>query len=223
MKRATILCRALLFTSAMLASASPGLAGEAGDWLVRLRGIAVVPTDESGGIAPDLLGAGLEAQPAVVPELDITYMATPNVGLELILATTPHNVDGTGSIAGLGDVADVWLLPPTLLLQWHFLPDRRVRPYVGAGLNYTIAYSEDADASLEAALGGATSIDADNSFGWAVQAGVDVDLKDNWFANIDVKYVRINLDLDITTGAVTRTTDVDINPVIFGVGIGYRF
>ena len=55
------------------------------------------------------------------------------------------------------------------------------------------------------------------------QAGVDIDLKDNWFANIDVKYVAISIDLDITTGGVTRTTDVDIDPLIFGIGIGYRF
>jgi len=202
---------------------TPALALEQGDWLVRLRGIGVFPTDDSGGIAPDLLNAKVEAQPAYVPELDFTYMATDNIGLELILATTHHDVDGEGAIAGLGQVADTWLLPPTLLVQWHFLPDSRFRPYVGAGINYTITYGEDATGSLEAALGGPTKVKLDNSFGWALQAGMDVGIDENWFVNVDVKYIDLDVDAEITTAGTKRTTEVEINPVIVGLGIGYRF
>lgn len=209
--------------AAVATLAAPVAALEQGDWLVRLRGIGVFPTDDSGGISPDLLTSSLEAQPAVMPELDFTYMATDNIGLELILATTPHDVDGEGAISGLDKVADSWLLPPTLLVQWHFLPKAQIRPYVGAGLNYTITYGEDATSSLEAALGGPTKVKLDDSFGWAVQAGVDVGIDENWFVNLDVKYIDIDVDAEITTGGTRRSADVSIDPVIVGLGVGYRF
>jgi outer membrane protein len=209
--------------AATVALAAPAMAAEAGDWLVRMRAIGVLPTDESDGITPDLTAGKLEAQPAVVPELDFTYMATENIGFELILATTPHDVEGRGSIAGLGKVADTWLLPPTLLVQWHFLPNSRFNPYVGAGINYTITYGEDATRSLETALGGPTKVELDNSVGWAVQAGMDVSLDEHWFLNIDAKYIDMSVDARIKTGGTTRKDNVDINPVIVGAGIGYRF
>lgn len=205
--------------------AAPALALEAGDILVRLRGIGIVPTDESSGIQPDLTTSGLEAQPIGVPELDFTYMVTDNIGLELILATSPHDLDFTGVRSDIGKGGSVWLLPPTLLVQYHFMADQSIRPYLGAGVNLTLTYGEDASGSLENALGGPTNIKADNSIGWAVQAGVDIDLDDRWFFNLDVKYVAISVDVAITTPATstTRTTNLDINPVIFGAGIGYRF
>jgi outer membrane protein len=158
-----------------------------------------------------------------VPELDITYMVTDNIGVELIAATAPHDIEGTGGISSLDKVAEAWLLPPTLLAQWHFMPDQKIRPYIGAGINYTIMYAEDADSSLETALGGSTDVSLDNSFGWAVQAGVDIELDERWFVNVDVKYVAISSDVTLTTGSTKRTADVDINPIIVGVGIGYRF
>ena len=209
--------------AALTVAASPALAADQGDWLVRVRGIGVMPTSDSGGISPDLLAGSVEAQPAVMPELDITYMATENIGLELILATTPHDIDGGGAIAGLGKVANTWLLPPTLLVQWHFLPKGTIRPYVGAGINYTITYGESSTQSLDDALGGPTEVKLGNSLGWAVQAGVDFDVAENWFVNVDVKYIDINVDADFVTGGTTRTTDVGIDPVIVGIGVGYRF
>ena len=194
--------------------AAPALALEAGDILVRLRGIGVIPTANSDGI-----------QPAGVPELDFTYMVTDNIGLELILATSPHDLDFTGLRSDIGKGAESWLLPPTLLVQYHFMADRSIRPYVGAGVNLTIVYGENATQSLVNALGGPTNIKADNSIGWAVQAGVDIDLDDRWFFNLDIKYIDIGIDVAITTPATstTRTTRVDINPIIVGADIGYRF
>jgi outer membrane protein len=219
-KRLTVLGACLAVATAL---ATPAMAAEAGDWLVRARAIGVVPTSESDGITPDLTTGKLQAQPAVVPELDFTYMATENIGFELILATTEHDVKGRGSIAGLGKVADTWLLPPTLLVQWHFLPKSRFNPYIGAGINYTITYGEDASQSLESALGGPTKVSLDNSLGWAVQAGMDIGIDDHWFVNVDVKYIDMSMDARIKSGGVTRKDDVDINPIIAGVGIGYRF
>ena len=206
----------------LLLPISESIALDKGDWLVRLRGIGVIPTDESGPISPDLLTSGLDLQPAIVPELDITYMATPNIGIELILATSPHDLDGTGAIAGLGKTAETMLLPPTLLLQYHFDTGTGFRPYVGAGVNYTISYAENADRSLEAVLV-PTSVSADDALGWAIQAGVDYHINERWLLNLDVKYIDIGVDVELNSRGTMRTLDVDINPIVVGGGFGYRF
>ena len=125
----------LLAAAAAVVTAVPAFAKE-GDVLVRARAIVVAPNEDSGavgGIAGSKLGVG----DSVMPEIDFTYMATDHIGAELIVATTKHNVSGRGTISGLGDVADTWVLPPTLTLQYHFVPDGRIRPYLGAGINYS--------------------------------------------------------------------------------------
>jgi outer membrane protein len=120
---------------------------------VRLRGIAVVPTADGNAILPAFPTSILEAQSSIMPEIDITDMVTRNFGIELIAATTPHDFEAQGALAGLGDVAHAWLPPPTLLAQYHFDTGTRFKPYVGAGVNVTFTYGENASASIDAALG----------------------------------------------------------------------
>jgi len=204
-----------------LAAVTPAHA-EAGDWLVRARAIWVSPTESSSGSEPafpnDRVGVGGD----VVPELDITYFVTKNVGMELILGTTKHNVTGRRGLAGLGEVADTWVLPPTLTAQYHFRPDASVRPYVGAGVNYTIFYNADASDSLNAAIG-QTHVKLKDSFGYALQAGVDIDLTKKVFLNLDVKYIDMDTTATLRTGNLVNKVDVSIDPIIAGIGIGMRF
>jgi len=209
-------------TALAISAVSPAYA-EAGDWLVRLRGIYVAPQDDSGHILPGVPTGSVGVDDAIVPELDFTYFFTNNIGAELILATSPHDINGAGAISALGEIADTMALPPTLTLQYHFAPDQRVRPYVGAGINWTIFYSEDSTASLESALGGPTSVSLDDSFGWAVQAGVDFDITDRVFINLDIKYIDIDTTATLNTGGVINTVDVDIDPIVAGIGFGMRF
>lgn len=211
------------FAAAALAlvAAQPAHA-EAGDLLVRLRGIVVSPTETSSGVTPSFPTSGVGVSDAVVPELDFTYMISDRIGAELILATSPHDLDGRGALAPLGKLADTMALPPTLTLQYHFMPDAAIRPYVGAGVNYTIFYNEDASRALETAIG-ATRVSAEDSFGYAVQAGFDVDLSDKLFLNVDVKYIDIDTQATLRTGALTNRVDVSLDPIVVGVGLGMRF
>jgi outer membrane protein len=126
-------------------------------------------------------------------------------------------VAAVGSPLGANvDLGDVWLLPPTLTLQYHFNPKGQVSPYVGAGINYTIFYSEDP--------GAAQDIEYDDGFGYALQAGVDIALQGDWFLNVDVKKLWLSTDATIRVNATTTVlADVDIDPWIIGVGFGYRF
>lgn len=202
---------------------TPTLAhAEAGDWLVRARAIYVAPTESTGPVLPTFATGSVSVDNAIMPELDFTYMITDHIGAELILATTNHDISGEMALEGLGEIADTWVLPPTLTLQYHFMPRNSVRPYVGAGINWTIFYSEDSKDVLNDAIG-QTDVNLSNSFGWAVQAGVDIDITEKFFFNVDVKFVDINTTATLTTGTLVNTTEVDLDPIIVGVGFGVRF
>jgi outer membrane protein len=218
LRSATLLGLALAATAL---SATPA-AAKAGDVLVRLRAIAVVPNESSGPVLPTFPAGSVGVGYSVMPEIDFTYMATDNIGFELIAATTRHGLSGQGSLSGLPDLGHTWVLPPTLTVQYHFAPAAKVRPYVGAGLNYTIFYGEGTSAELTSAIG-RTHLGLSNSFGWAAQAGMDFDLNEKFFLNVDVKYIDMSTKATLTTGALVNTVDVKINPIVVGVGIGMKF
>ncbi len=210
----------------VLAALAPSIlspaAAEQGDWLIRLRGIVVAPTEETSDVLPGFPGGQVGVENAIVPELDFTYFLTRNIGAELILATSPHDIIGEGALAGLGEIADVMVLPPTLTLQYHFNPGGQIRPYVGVGVNWSIFYSEDASSSLTGAVG-PTTVDVDDSVGLALQAGVDFALSERWFLNADVKYIQIDTTATLNSGGAVNAVDIDLDPIVAGIGIGYRF
>ncbi|MDD2833973.1 MAG: outer membrane beta-barrel protein [Methylotenera sp.] len=230
-----------LVVLAIAAAFSPMLAqAEAGDWVVRARAVNINPDEDSKlGKTVNNLGLGtligqgaeLKVDSNTIPELDISYYVTKNIALELILATgSKHDVSITGSAASntipnqlLGSV-DV--LPPTLTVQWHFNPDQTFDPYVGAGVNYT-AFLDRKLNVRQGALGG-YKIKVDNdSWGYALQAGLDVNLKDGWLINADIKYVSIDTDVKLkgaaTSNRWTKIDSLDIDPWVFGIGIGKKF
>ena len=184
-------------------------------WQVRLRGLAVVP-NESATI--QIIGGDVQIDNAYVPELDFTYFFTKNLAAELILATTKHDVKTISTAAGDIELGYVWLLPPTLTLQYHF-DGEVVHPYIGAGVNYTLFYNEDEGPVAD-------KVSYDNSLGFDFQLGFDIDICDKWFINLDAKYVLLNTDVTVnatTALGATVGADVDINPFIAGIGIGRRF
>ncbi|MCI0507499.1 MAG: outer membrane beta-barrel protein [Gammaproteobacteria bacterium] len=209
----------------LLSFVSTNVLADAGDWIVRGRIINVSPNDSSD----DALGAGsntpVGVDAATTLEVDFTYMLKSNLGLELILATTKHDITGEGNLSALGKIAETGVLPPTLTLQYHFSPGANIRLYAGAGLNYTLFYDESTTDSLTGGLGAATtSLDLDTSFGLAAQAGVDVDISGGWFFNADIKYIQIETEATVTAdGATASTINVDINPWVFGIGVGKSF
>jgi outer membrane protein len=223
----------LLLAALMTSTAFTGLAGTAtaedSPWMLRARVLAVLP-DESAALSVG--GAGLAGAADIgdqyVPEFDITYFFTDNIAAELILAVTPHDVSAVnvtvpGALTNATvDLGDVWLLPPTLTLQYHFQNGSKFKPYVGAGVNATFFFNEDEGPVAD-------GMDYDPSFGPALQAGFDYDLdgKEGGFAlNVDVKKIWINTDVtvDFTTAlGATVNADVDINPLVVGVGLAYKY
>ena len=126
---------------AAVAAATPAYADQ-GDVLVRTRAIVVAPTEDSSGVEPAFPNDEVSVTNSFAPEIDFTYFVTDHIGLELIAATTKHDVKGKGGLEPIDELVDTWVLPPTLTLQYHFSPKAKVRPYVGVGLNYTHFYNE---------------------------------------------------------------------------------
>lgn len=173
-----------------------------GPWLVRAR---VVNLDSAN---KDTTGLGLSVNDKAFPEVDVSYFFTKNIAAELIL-TVPQKHDVRASTLG-GKIGTLKHLPPSLLLQYHF-DAPGFKPYVGAGLNYTRFSS----VHLPAGVG----IDK-NSWGAALQAGVDIPLSRNLYLNVDVK--KVYIQTDVFAGGVKAGT-FKVDPVLFGIGLGYRF
>ncbi len=173
-----------------------------GNWMIGARVMYVNP-DVSTSIS------GLDVKGAWWWELDATYFFTKNIAAELIAGWNKHEVTLNGNSLG-----KVGVLPPTLLAQWHFTDLGAAKPYVGAGINYTYFY----DDSL---YNDALHI-KNNSWGGALQAGLDYQIAKQWYINADVKYVWISTDVIVNaTGA--KLGSLDINPWIYSLGVRYRF
>ncbi len=205
-------------TGLLLAVASPALAqgdpAPLSPWQVRIRATSILP-DEDASIRPVTGSADVEE--TVIPELDISYFFTDHVAAELVLLISSHDVDAKLTGVGKVDLGEVNLLPPTLLLQYHFRPHRTFRPYAGAGVNYTVFWNEDAPG------GAVTDIDYDNAVGYALQAGFDYGIDKHWMVNVDVKRYWLNTDVNITSALGPLNADVDLDPWTISFGVGYRF
>ena len=190
---------------------------------IRVRGLGVLTDVDSDPIKP-LLEGEANVDNSVGAEIDFTYFFTENIASELVLGVAQHNVSARdtniGAVLGTEqkdfDLGDVWLIPPTLTLQYHFLPDGKIRPYAGAGLNYTIFFEEN-----EGLFVSDTSYD--NSFGYALQAGVDIGITEKFAFNIDLKKLYLETEAEVKALGETFKTDVDIDPWLLGFGIAYRF
>ncbi|WP_181017639.1 OmpW/AlkL family protein [Zemynaea arenosa] len=183
-------------------------AAQESPWLVRARAVNISPADKSDAVGGTGAADRITVASKTIPEVDISYFLTPNIAAELIL-TYPqkHSVYLDGA-----EIGSFKHLPPTLTAQYHFAPGTGIDPYLGAGVNYTRISSVNL-------LGGKGGLEKD-SFGFALQAGVDFKLDKNWSINVDVKKVQIRSDVTIS-GA--KASAVKVDPVLFGVGVGYRF
>ena len=182
-------------------------------WQVRLRGLGVITRDS--GFVDGIAGSGLSFSDTAIPELDFSYYFTDNIAAELILGTTYAKVSGEGSIDGLGEVGKTWLLPPTLTLQYHFTDFGAFKPYVGAGVHYTMFYHHKGI--------NASSLDVKNSFGAALQVGFDYMIDDHWGANVDVKKIFLRPDWEGTLGTTPISGKANLDPWLVGAGVTYRF
>ena len=193
-------CALALASTACLASPIAAQAQD-GHFLVRLRAVNIDSANK------DTTGLDLSVNNKVIPELDVTYFFSPQFAAELIL-TYPqkHTLK-----AGDTEIGSLKHLPPTLTAQYHFTQLGAFKPYIGAGVNYTLFSSVKLPAGVD--------IDR-NSFGFAAQIGADYALTKNVYLNFDVK--KVQLRTDVSSGG-TKIGTFKVDPWLVGAGVGYRF
>ena len=208
---------------------------EAGDVIVRVGAATVAPNESA--TTPTLNGTPLAGTDVSVDSdtqigLNVVYMVTADIGVE-VLAATPfqHDIGGNTAVAGaLGtqDLGGTKQLPPTVTAQYYFNNASPVTPFIGIGVNYTWFFDEDAGSDLDTTLGGDVDLDLENSWGLAARAGLDVDLGNNWLLNAGVWYIDIDTDATYTvkSGALAGSkvkSSVDIDPWVYMASVGYKF
>ena len=172
-----------------------------GSMMVRVRAVHL---DSANG---DTTPLGLSINNKWLPELDISYFVSKNIAVELIL-TVPQKQTLSSNGTPIGSFKH---LPPTLTAQYHFTDLGAFKPYVGAGINYTRLSSINLPAGV--------TVDK-NSFGPALQVGVDIPVAKNMYLNFDVKKAYISTD--VAAGG-NKIGTFKVNPMLVGVGLGWRF
>ena len=206
--------------TAALIFMSSAQAWDQGDWLVRLGASNINPDGDSS-----ILGLDLDVDDEWGVTFTGEYMIREHWGIEL-LAALPYEHDI--NVSGLGKVGTVKHLPPTLSVNYHFLPKASFQPYVGAGVNLTIFWDDEEDGTLKD-IGGTLELKDDTSVGLAGQIGADWAINDNWFVNFNLRYVKIQNDAKVfvpdpvVPGGGTVKANVNIDPYIYGLHVGYKF
>ncbi|MGR2704670.1 outer membrane protein OmpW [Vibrio campbellii] len=189
-----------------------------GDFILRVGAASVVPNDSSDKI----LGSQYELEVNSDTQLGLTfgYMFTDNISLE-VLAATPFSHDISTDLVGK-DIGSTKHLPPTVMVQYYFGDSQsKFRPYVGAGLNYTIFFDEGFNSTGKGA--GLSDLKLDDSFGLAANVGVDYMINDKWFLNASAWYANIETEATYKAAGAKQKTDVEINPWVFMISGGYKF
>ncbi|WP_022962902.1 OmpW/AlkL family protein [Halopseudomonas pelagia] len=231
MSRSTIqLAAGLLLIPALLAT-SVAHAHQAGDIIVRAGAITVDPREDSGAIQHATLGSVAGSKATLDSDtqlgLNLMYMLSPQIGVELLAASPfSHSVGVKGMPGGFsglnGKLGDIKHLPPTLSAVWYPVTSESVfQPYFGAGINYTWFFDESV--SSEAKDKGFQGLSLDNSWGLALQAGADMMLTDKLMLNAQVRYIDISTTGHTKLGGEKVKVNVDVDPMVYMVGLGYKF
>lgn len=185
-----------------------------GKWLVRLGVSQINPDSENLSV---LDSAYVVVDSDISPTATVEYMITPHLGTELLVAWPfTHGIDLKPFSGGADQrVGHVDVMPPTLSLNWHFNPTGVVRPYIGAGINYTMFSSEETQGALSG-----LDLELEDAWGFAGQAGVDIGER-NWFFNLNVRYIDMNVTTKVD--ALQIDDDLTLDPMVYGVHVGYRF
>ena len=194
---------------ALAGLAMPAFAQEAGTWTIGIGAHQVNPKSDNGS----LVGGALDVEVGsnVRPTITAEYFIRDNLGIE-VLASWPfeHDID----INGLGNVGSTKHLPPTVSIQYHF-GEGKVRPFLGAGVNYTYFFSEDTNGALAG-----SDLELDSSFGLAAHAGLDFKVGDKGSVRVDARWMDIDTDVKLNgTGIGT----VNIDPLVYGVAYVMEF
>ncbi|MEG9684891.1 outer membrane protein OmpW [Klebsiella michiganensis] len=198
-------------------SGSSVWAHEAGEFFIRAGSATVRPTEGAGGTLGSLGGFNVSNNTQL--GLTFTYMATDNIGVELLAATPFRHKVGT---AATGNIATVHHLPPTLMAQWYFGDSSsKLRPYIGAGINYTTFFDESVNDTGKKT--GISDLSLKDSWGAAGQVGMDYQINRDWLINMSVWYMDIDTTANYKLAGAQQHDSIRLDPWVFMFSAGYRF
>jgi outer membrane protein len=185
-----------------------------GLFMVNVRVTDVLPNDGQHILTAAGADTGLTTKitDSLVPTLGFTYFVTDNIAVDLIAGTSTHSIDAEGPKTDVV-VHRTWVLPPTLSLQYHFLPKSRFSPYLGAGVNYMWFYDGHD-------LNGFT-VKVPSGFGASLEAGGDLAVSQHASINVDLKKIFFSANANINNGAFH--SHVNLDPWVPSVGVGWKF
>ncbi len=216
LRKATVVSSLLVLVLLVPAAAI----AQTGSWMGRLRVISLSPDDASNQVGAT--GGHVGVDSATTVEADATCWLSERLTVELSVTSANLDVAGVGGDVDGTAAGSVSLLPVSAVLQYRPETLTTIHPYGGVGVNYTLFYGADRAADLDPI--GITDVKYTNSVGYVANVGVDFDLDEHWLANVDVKYLGVSTDVDFRAGGLTAArVSLDVNPWVFGAGIGYRF
>lgn len=216
---------------AMAATAALGIgasanAQTAGGWAVAVGYNNISPQGNSDALsAPSIPNSTTHVSNDGQPIVTIDYMLTDHVSLEFGLGTPyTHKLSGAGALSGVGYLGSVEQLPPTLFLQYRFLPaTSALRPYVGIGATYAIFRDEKGSNTLTAISNtgeAPTTFTVDNTWGVTPEVGLTYAFNQKWYGDVRVAKTFLTTTVHLSTG---QSADAPLNPIATAVSIGYRF
>ena len=176
-------------------------------WVLRFGAHVIDPKSDNGQLA----GMRTSIDSDTKPTVSLEYLLTPSWGVE-VLAAVPfrHDLKLDGQTA-----ASTKQLPPVLGVNYHFMPDAKVSPFLGVGINYTFFFDSKGQGPLQGA-----KVKIDNSWGAAAHAGLDIKLSPNWLITADLRWINIAGDVHVNGANVGKA---NVDPLAYGLSVGYRF
>ncbi|MCL4790446.1 MAG: hypothetical protein KJ040_00150 [Gammaproteobacteria bacterium] len=199
-------------------------AAEPSRWQAR-AGVYFANPDLGGGSIPVIPGASTELSNDQKPGLAVTWFVGDQLAVEVFISPPfEFELEGAGSLQGVGAVGRLKSLTPLVLTQWYFAgEDAFIRPYIGVGVAYTIFYDEQTTATLDELIGTKAEFDFENKLSLVTQFGVDIPFADRWFANVMMAYLEPDTEAHMSIGPASLSSDVTISAWVTAVGVGYRF
>lgn len=222
--------------AAATAISTPALAGSTdGKIQVKVLGTAVLPNGEidkikyiDSGLAGTFSEIGVntvdaKANDNVVPTLAVEYFFNQNVSVETICCFTQHHVSGAADLEGAGLVDHVLILPATVTLKAHLPTGTPFKPYIGAGPSVFFVFDEKPGSTVRDL--GVDKVRMSNSFGVALQGGVDITLGESGFGlSLDAKRYFMKPTAKFYADDVkVLETKHNLDPWVLSAGVSYRF
>ncbi len=204
-----------ILVSALALAATPALAQSTGTWTIGIGAHNVAPKSNNGTLTATPLGnLRMDVGNNVRPTITAEYFLKDNLGVE-VLAALPfqHDID----VAGVGKVGSTKHLPPTVSLQYHF-GQGKLRPFVGAGVNYTRFFSTRTEGPIAG-----TSLSLSDSWGLAGHVGIDFKLGEKAALRVDYRTIDIDTKVKLNGANLGTRNTVNIDPSVYGVAYVFAF